>query len=105
MRKKLAGYSLNVGHEHGGPKALGFRLILGITVDDLEHLAHSIEIGILSTRVGSVRANPPHGINCIVVVPVQGLNEKSARIVDVRTVWEIADQGAQPRLVSAFPRP
>jgi hypothetical protein len=35
VREKLAGYSLNVSHEHGGPKALGFKLILGILRDDL----------------------------------------------------------------------
>ena len=105
VHEKLAGYSLNVTHEDGGPKARGFRSILGITLDDLDYLAHSIEVGVLATPVGSVRANPPHGANCIVVIPVRGLGEKSARIVDVRTVWEIAKQGARPRLVSAFPRP
>ncbi len=105
MRKKLAGYSLNMSHEHDGPKAQGFKLILGIKLDDLDYLAHSIEIGVLTAAVESVRINPPHGVNCIVVIPVQGLHEKSTRVVNVRTAWEIAEHGAPPRLVSAFPRP
>jgi hypothetical protein len=92
-------------HEDGGPKARGFKLILGITLDDLDYLAHSIEVEILTAPIESVRVNPPHGVNCIVVVPILGLHEKSTRIVNVRTAWEIAKQCAPPRLVSAFPRP
>jgi hypothetical protein len=105
IRAKLADYSLNLNHTDGGPKARGFKLILGITLVDLEHLARSIEFEVPTAPIESVRPNPPHGVNCIVVVPVQGLGEKSARIVNVRTAWEIADHGAPPRLVSAFPRP
>jgi hypothetical protein len=105
VRKKLAGYSLNMSNEGGRPKAQGFKQILGITLDDLDYLAASIKTGVITAPVESVRANPPHGINCIVVVPIRGLNEKSARIIDVRTVWEIAGPGTPPRLVSAFPRP
>jgi hypothetical protein len=105
IRAKLANYSLNLSHEDGGPKARGFKLILGITLDDLEYLAKSIEFKVLTAPVESVRPNTPHGVNRIVVVPVQGLDEKSARIVDVRTAWELADRSAPPRLVSAFPRP
>ena len=91
MRRKLTDYSLNRDHEAGGPKARGFELILGITLDDVEHLAQSIEAEILTAGVESVRPNPPHGVNCIVVVPVRGLRGKSARIVSVRTAWEIVD--------------
>lgn len=105
VRKKLASYSLNMSHEFGGPKALGFRLILGITLDDLDYLAHAIKVGILTAPIESVRINPPHGINCIVVLLVRGLHEKSTRLVEVRTAWEIANFSARPRLVSAFPRP
>jgi len=64
VQKKLAGYSLNMSHEHGGPKALGFKLILGIVLDDLDYLAHSIEVGILVAPIESVRLNLPHGVNC-----------------------------------------
>jgi hypothetical protein len=105
VRRKLAVYSLNMTHEDGGPKALGFKSILGITLGDLDYLTHSIEVGVRATPVESVRANPPHGFNCIVVVRVQGLHEKRARITDVRTAWQVVDRGARPRLVSAFPRP
>ncbi len=105
VRKKLADYSLNLNHEDGRPKARGFNLILGITLDDLDHLARSIKVEILTAPIDSVRRNPLHGVNCIVELPVHGIHEKSGRIVNVRTVWEIVRYGAPPRLVSAFPRP
>jgi hypothetical protein len=105
LQEKLADYSLNVEHEDGGPKARGFKLILGITLEDLDYLENSIRIGILTAPVEAVRDNAPHGLNCVVTVAVQGLGVKSSRIVDVRTVWEITGHGAPPRLVNAFPRP
>lgn len=49
VRRKLVGYSLNSTHEDGGPKARGFELILGITVDDVDHLESAIRIGIPET--------------------------------------------------------
>jgi hypothetical protein len=89
----------------GGPKARGFGLILGITMADVDYLERALRNGILTAPVGEIRDNAPYGINCMVAVPVQGLREKSKRIVDVRTVWEIAFVEAPPRLVSAFPKP
>jgi len=105
VRTKLVRYSLDVTHEDGGPKARGFESILGITIDDVDHLASAIRIGVLSARVSEVRANPPHGFNCAVDIAVRGVGDKRSRTIDVRTVWEIKDRGQRPRLVSAFPRP
>jgi hypothetical protein len=34
VRDKLAMYSLDMSHQDDGPKALGFKLILGITLSD-----------------------------------------------------------------------
>ncbi len=48
VRRKLADYSLDVTHEYGGPKARGFSLILGVTIDDLDYLEAAIRDGILS---------------------------------------------------------
>jgi hypothetical protein len=36
VRHKLATYSLNSAHEDGGPKARGFKRILGIAIDDID---------------------------------------------------------------------
>jgi hypothetical protein len=105
VREKLVGYSLDMNHEIGGLKARGFVLILGITIADVDYLEGALLKGILTTPVSEVRDNSPYGTNCVVTVPVHGLREKSERVVDVRTIWEIAAPEAPPRLVSAFPRP
>ncbi len=104
VRRKLAGYSLDPTNEVGGPKARGFEMILGITIEDVDYLAGAIQRGILIEPVGSVRENPPWGLNCVVEIPVRGLGEKDGRIVNVRTVWEIAGE-TPPRLVNAYLKP
>jgi hypothetical protein len=53
--------------------------------------------------VSEVRDNAPWGIKCVVLIPVRGRGEKSGRLVDVITSWEIRDTGAPPRLVTAIP--
>jgi hypothetical protein len=105
MRPKLAGYSLNRSHETGGPKAEGFLSILGITLDAIDYLEREIRGGILIMPISAVRNNPPHGVNCVVEIPVRGLDSKAARVVVVRTIWGVADREQQPRLVNAFPKP
>jgi len=105
VREKLADYSLNPESEDGSPKAHGFALILGITIDHLDHLESEIRAGILTAAVKSLRENAIGRINCVVELPVRGVGEKSERTVNVRTVWELADEGSAPRLVSAFPKP
>ena len=104
VREKLAGYSLDANHEHGGPKARGFELVLGITLGDVDYLELEIRTGILMMPVSAVRDNTPWGIKCVVEVPVRGLGEKRRRSAGVRTVWAYDGPGAPPRLVSAFLR-
>lgn len=77
----------------------------GITIDHLDQLEAEIRAAILTTPVGSVRDNPVRGYNCVVEIPMRGIGEKRNRSVNVRTVWELADKDAVPRLVSAFPKP
>jgi hypothetical protein len=105
VREKLAGYSLNEAHEAGGAKARGFRLILGITIADLDYLETSIKSGIAETPIASVRHNPPHGYNCLVEFDLQGRGERSGRAVRLRTVWRIAGPGEPPYLTTAYLRP
>jgi uncharacterized protein DUF6883 len=105
VHEKLLNYCLDPGNEVGGPKARGFELILGITAADATYLEEAIRTGIESFPVASVRRNPPHGINCVVDLPVRGLGVKRGRTIVVRTVWEIEAPGSPPRLVSAYPKP
>jgi hypothetical protein len=104
VREKLVGYSPDMANEVGAPKARGFALILGITLDDVDHLEVEIRAGILVTPVSGIRSNSPYGVNCVVAVPVRGVGEKNERVVSVRTIWEITHWGAPPRLVSALPQ-
>jgi len=105
VRERLADYSLNPESEFGAPKARGFALILGITLEHLEQLEAEIRSGILTTPVSSVRENAIHRVNCVVDLPIRGVGDKQDRRVNTRTIWELADKDAAPRLVSAFVKP
>jgi Domain of unknown function (DUF6883) len=104
VREKLVGYSLDVTHDDGGPKARGFERILGITIVDLEYLAERIEQGVLDIAISEVRDNTPYGFTCEVLVPIRGLGDRSGRVVAVITAWELTVAGAAPRLVNAYIR-
>jgi hypothetical protein len=105
VREKLAGYSLNMTHEKGGPKARGFEQILGITIDAIDYLEAQILARILDTPITKVRDNPPHGVNYVVEIQVRGIGAKADRVITVRTVWIVSAPGDAPRLVNAFPKP
>jgi hypothetical protein len=105
VRYKLATYSLDVTNRDGGPKARGFKLILGITIEDIEYLEAQILARILDTPIGEVRDNPPHGINYVVDIQVRGIGAKAESVITVRTVWIISAPGDPPRLVTALPKP
>ncbi|MGH2903688.1 MAG: DUF6883 domain-containing protein [Solirubrobacteraceae bacterium] len=105
VRRKLAGYSLDLAHEVGGPKALGFKRILGIMLADIDYVEGAIYMGILLMPVSSVEENPPWGISCVVNMPLRGRGEKSGRVVNLRTAWAIDYPGALPRLASAYLKP
>jgi hypothetical protein len=105
VRRKLATYSLDLGHQYGGPKALGFKLILGITIDSIDYLQAQILARVLDTPVSQVRDNPPYGVNYVVNMPIRGIGAKADRVINVRTVWEYDQPGAPPRLVTAIPKP
>ncbi len=105
VHRKLAEYSLDPANKKGGPKARGFKLILGITAKDIDYLEGAIQTGVLALPVSSVRENPPWGINCVVMVPVRGRGEKKKRVVTVRTAWAFDHQASAPRLASAYLKP
>ncbi len=103
VRVKLATYSLDVTHKKGGPKARGFERVLGITLEDIDYLEGALYTGVTLVPISEVRDNAPYGIKCVVIIPVRGRGEKSERLIDVITSWEIRSTGAAPRLVTAFP--
>jgi hypothetical protein len=106
IREKLVGYSLNAAHPNaGGDKARGFERILGITIEDVDYLEAAIQANILVTPISSVRHNPPYGFNCVIEFPLRGRDEKSARVVKLRTVWRVGAAGAQPHLSTAYLKP
>lgn len=103
IREKLAGYSLDLANqEGGGPKAKGFAVILGITLDSIDYLEAEIRRGIQQHPIKAVRVNEPYGWNCVVEFPLQGVGSYSERAENLRTVWELAEPLGPPRLVNAF---
>jgi hypothetical protein len=103
VRRKLVEYSLDHAHEEGWSKANGFAVILGITIENVDCLDAEIRSGILNTAVSSVRQNAFRGVNCVVEFPLRGVGGYRVRVVDLRTVWHVADAASRPRLTSAFP--
>ena len=102
MRDKLLRYALNPEHASGGPKAEGFERILGITAEHVEQLEAAIEHAILEQPISGVRVKPPYGVHCEVQIEIGGLGDKSDRVAEVITAWELADPQAAPRLVNAY---
>jgi len=105
VRVKLETYSLDPTNDAGAPKARGFQVILGITIEDIDYLEGAISTGILHVPVSEVRDNPPWGTKCVVDLSMRGRGEKSGRVANVRTVWEIAGTDVPPRLVNAYCKP
>lgn len=102
MHHKLETYSLVPGHRSGGPKAYLFQRLLGITREDVEHLAAEIAAGILIQPIATVRRKPPWGFGCGVLVPVGGVGIHQDRVMVVTTGWELRYVGDRPRLVTAY---
>lgn len=102
IEEKITAYCLNLDHEVGGPKAQGFRRVLGIGIEDADHLAAELRDGVRVARISDVRDNTPFGILCEVRVPVRGLRKRRERIVAVTTSWELRDAHDRPRLVTAY---
>ena len=105
LRYKLETYSLDVTHEKGGPKARGFELILGITIDAIDYLEAQILARVLDTPASDVRDSPPYGVKYVIDIQVPGIGAKADRVATVRTAWIISAPGDPPRLVTAYPNP
>jgi hypothetical protein len=105
VRVKLETYSLDPDHESGAPKARGFQLILGITIDAIDYLEAQILARVLDTPVSDTRDSLPYGVKYTVDMPIRGIGAKADHLANVRTVWLISTAGDPPRLVSAYPKP
>jgi len=105
VRKKLLAYSLDIAHQHGGPKARGFERILGITVEHVDHLEGEIRAGILTEPVSAIRAAIPTGFSCVVEVKVRGLRPEKRASGHGKNSRLLTGPGAPPRMTTAFPKP
>jgi hypothetical protein len=104
IREKLAAYSLDPSHESGGPKARGFALILGITIDSIDDVEARIRMGIQRYPIKAVVENRPHGWSCVVEFPIRGVGRYSQREARLRTVWELKAPALPPRMTNAYLR-
>src|ERR1700709_2930935 len=105
LREKLIGYSLNASHVRGGPKALGFSAMLGLTIAEVDYLETVIRRGIRAAPIIAVRPNPPYGVKCLFEFPLRGLGARSHTTVNLRTVWQFGSPASPPRLLTGFPQP
>lgn len=101
MRRKLATYSLALEHDVGGPKAVLFKLLLGITLEHIDHLEAEIRREVRRQPVTRVWKTP-FGQRCQVLVPVRGVHIHHSHVMDVTTGWMLRYVGDRPRLVTAY---
>lgn len=101
MREKLARYSLAREHRRGGPKAVLFGHLLGITLADVDHLEAEIRRGVTIHPVSRAWTTP-YGEQCTVRIPVRGVGIHQGHVAVVTTGWQLRYVGDRPRLVSAY---
>lgn len=102
VREKLARYSLAAAHPSGGPKAALFAQLLGITVEQVEHLAREIERALPGHPVARSWLKADGTAGCGVLIPARGVHIHDARVMPVTTGWELRYLGDRPRLVTAY---
>jgi hypothetical protein len=102
--EKLRTYSLVLDHKDGGPKANGFLVMLGITLDSIDYLEGQIRAGIAATPISVVRPGPPGAVRCTVQFRIAEPGRYIDRTASLRTVWELAGPTERPRLTTAFLR-
>lgn len=101
MRRKLETYSLAKGHDVGGPKAILFELLLGITLEHVAHLGAEIHREVRRQPITRVWATP-WGQRCQVLVPVRGVGIHHNHVRLVTTGWMLRYVEDRPRLVTAY---
>jgi hypothetical protein len=104
IEEKLRNYSLVLDHEDGGPKARGFRDMLGIGPGSADYLERQIREGITHTPITLVRPLPSGAVACTVQFHIAGRGRYIQRTASLRTVWVVDTPTAPPQLITAFLR-
>jgi hypothetical protein len=104
IERKLRGYSLDLAHEEGGPKANGFLIMLGLDLTDADYVETAIRAEITRTPIRRVKPSAVVGFDCTVQFPIAGTGRYSHRTANLRTGWTPAHPNARPRLTTAFLR-
>jgi hypothetical protein len=86
VRYKLATYSLDLAHKYGGPKARGFELILGITIDAIDTSKPRSWPASSTHPSATSETTSPTASNYVVNIQVRGIGAKGGRVINVRTV-------------------
>jgi hypothetical protein len=96
--EKLHDYVLSPDHEHGRHKARVFLSALGIDRDNWEYLREQIATRVVAAEVTEVRTGR-YGLRYSVPILIDGLNGQTH---EVMTGWIIEQDGAAPRLTTAY---
>jgi hypothetical protein len=93
---KLLGYCLNPNHMKGKHKARVFKSALGITADNAEQLVQLIQLAAIQGEVVQSRTTD-FGQELKLDWTIPGHDD-----LQLRTIWIIPHDSADPQLVSAF---
>lgn len=96
--EKLRDYVLSPDHAHGRHKARVFLSALGIDQDNWEYLREQIITGVVDAEVSEVRAGR-YGLRYSVPILIEGLNGETHEVI---TGWIVEQEGAPPRLTTAY---
>src|ERR671925_90361 len=97
-REKLLDYVLSPDHEHGRHKARVFLSALGIDRDNWAYLREQIVTGMVDAEVSEVRTGR-YGLRYSVPILIEGLNGQTHEVI---TGWIVEQEGAAPRLTTAY---
>ncbi|MBK6638574.1 MAG: hypothetical protein IPH08_06225 [Rhodocyclaceae bacterium] len=98
QQAKIVGYLLNLTHADGGPKA-AFFIARGFVAERWDEMADALVTQGRNNPVTKIVAHPwgvRYQVDCHCPTP-DGANPC------IRTVWELADVLAAPRLLTAYP--
>lgn len=96
--EKLRDYVLSPDHNHGRHKARVFMSALGIDRNSWEYLRNQISACVVDADASEVRTGR-YGVRYSVPMLIEGLNGQTH---EVTTGWIIEQEGAQPRLTTAY---
>jgi hypothetical protein len=95
--EKLLAYSLNPGHEVGKHKAVVFKSVLGVTLEDAGWLRETILRRVIDSEAAPGDESP-FGEKYVVDIEVA----RGGRTATVRTTWIVAHGTDFPRLTSCY---